>query len=339
MSQHYYAVNNPCWMYYGHHDQPQMQPPPYIPGQSNYQDPVAQAQAEPAARSPEFYQSTSGPRDNYSTYTVSVKVLNKKDFKMYTLRNVELNVMKRPDDIKNEILEQIGGQVVSESLEFDLGYYTGKEKKWINNQDDACDALDILKSQNKLTLWCTGVLEKEKRKRDRSGSESDDNATDTDTRNPKRSKQKHTSAIKAKEAERDSIVSELRECNGTTYSAVQYRLWAEMKMGHTWDSLEKHPPYPMFGEKRHKGHSASGELNEALTGLAKSIVGYLSPQPNTSRVTSTSCATLSPAKTAQLRSKYMEQLSDLVKLREIGALTNEEYDEQRQVIVDSMRKL
>lgn len=35
----------------------------------------------------------------------------------------------------------------------------------------------------------------------------------------------------------------------------------------------------------------------------------------------------------------MEQLSDLVKLREIGALTNEEYNEQRQVIVDSMRKL
>ena len=124
---------------------------------------------------------------------------------MYTLRNVELSVIKRPDDIKNEILEQIGGQVVSESREFDLGYYTGKEKKWINNQDDACDALDILTSQNKLTLWCTGVLEKEKRKRDRSGSESDDNATDAD---PKRSKQKHTSAIKAKEAERDSIVSD-----------------------------------------------------------------------------------------------------------------------------------
>ena len=45
ISQHYYAVYNPCWMYYGHHDQ---QPPTYVPGQSNYQDPVAQAQAEPA---------------------------------------------------------------------------------------------------------------------------------------------------------------------------------------------------------------------------------------------------------------------------------------------------
>ena len=74
-------------MYYGHHDQPgtglQMQPPLYVPGQSNYfQDPVAQAQAEPA-RSP---QPTNGPRDNcaLSTYTVIVKVLspsNKKDLK------------------------------------------------------------------------------------------------------------------------------------------------------------------------------------------------------------------------------------------------------------------
>ena len=36
-----------------------------------------------------------------------------------------------------------------------MGHYIGKEKKWINNQDDA-----LIKSQNKLTLWCTGVPEK-----------------------------------------------------------------------------------------------------------------------------------------------------------------------------------
>ena len=312
MSQQYF-MNQPFWMYYGH------------------QEP---------AKSSATSQPTSNPRDVDATFTVSVKVLspsNKKDFKMYTLRNVVLSAMKRPDDIKNEILEQVGGSVVPETLEFDLGYYAEKEKKWINNQDDACDALDVLKSQNKLTLWCTGInIEKERRKRDHSESESDDNTAE-DTRNPKRSK--CTSAIKAREAERDSIVSELRERHGSTYSAVQYRLWAEMKMGHTWDSLEKAPPYPMFGEKRHRRHSAGGELNEALTGLANSIVGYLSPQTNTYRTSSCSSGTLSPAKTAQLRSKYMEQLSDLVKLREIGALTNEEYEEQRQVIVDSMRKL
>lgn len=325
-------------MYYGHHDQLgaglQAQPPPYVPGHG----PGTQAQ-EPGRSPAAFAQLSNSPRGN-DTFTVSVKVLsptNKKDFKMFTLRNVVLSAMRGPDDFKKEILDQLGGHVVPETFEFDLGYYSGKEKKWINNEEDAGDALDIMKSQNKLTLWCTGISpEKDKRKRDRSESESDDNAAEN-TSKSKRSKR--TPAIKAREAERDSIVSELRERHGCTYSAVQYRLWAEMKMGHTWDSLEKAPPYPMFGEKRHRGHSASGELNEALTGLAKSIVGYLSPQTNTSHASSSSSATLSPAKTAQLRSKYMEQLSDLVKLREIQALTEEEYDEQRKVIVESMRKL
>ena len=44
---------------------------------------------------------------------------------MYTLRNV---AMKRPNDIKNKILEQIGGYMVPQMLEFDLSYYLGKEK-------------------------------------------------------------------------------------------------------------------------------------------------------------------------------------------------------------------
>ena len=30
---------------------------------------------------------------------------------------------------------------------------------------------------------------------------------------------------------------------------VQYHLWAEMKMGHTWNSLKKALPYPMLGEE------------------------------------------------------------------------------------------
>ena len=120
---------------------------------------------------------------------------------------------------------------------------------------------------------------------------------------------------------------------------MQYGLWAEMKVAGTWDSLEDVPPYPMFGEKRRRGHSTSGKLNEALTGLAKSISVALSPHhPNTSPSLSCSPATRLPTKTANLQSKYMEQLSELLKLREIGALTADEYEE-RQVIVDSMRSL
>lgn len=62
--------------------------------------------------------------------------------------------MKKPQSIKNEIHEQLGSEIVSESLDFDLGYYIGEEKRWINNCSDAADALDILKSQKKkLKLW------------------------------------------------------------------------------------------------------------------------------------------------------------------------------------------
>ena len=188
-----------------------------------------------------------------------------------------------------------------------------------------------LKTQISSLYGAQGFQKKKKSKRDCSGSESNDNAAE-DTRNPK-----HTSA---REAERDSIVAELhvREHHGTTYSAVQYCLWAEMKIGHTWDRLEKHPRTQCFGEKRYRGYSASGELNEALTGLARSITVALSPQTNTS-VTS---ATRSPTKTSQLRSKYMymDQLSDLVITTNWSTdKINGEYEEQRQVVVDSMRKL
>lgn len=338
-------MNQPFWMYYGHQDdQPrynsghqahQMQTQ-FVPNPSLFptSDPVnGTVNVNHGSSSPLLGEEPGSCQPSNPTYIVGVKVLsqsNKKDFKLYTLRGVVENSMKKPDTIKNEIFEQLGDEVVSESLDFDLGYYVGKEKKWINNVSDASDAVEILKSQKKLTLWCTGV--QERKKRDRRESDTDDEAQVCLSK-----RGKYSSAIKSKEAERNNIVSELRERHGTAYSAVQYRLWAEMKIAGTWSSLEEVPPYPMFGQKKHRGLSASGELNEALTGLAKSISVALSPQPSTSHGGST--ATRSPTKTANLRSKYMEQLSDLVKLREIGALSNEEYEDQRQVIVDSMRRL
>ena len=80
-----------------------------------------------------------------------------------------------------------------------------------------------------------------------------------------------------------------------------------------------------------------GRLMKSLTGLANSIAIALVPNQLQQSVSSNSTA--SPTKTAQLRSKYMEQLQDLIKLCDIGALTSDEYEEERDVIVNSMRKL
>ena len=44
-------------------------------------------------------------------------------------------------------------------------------------------------------------------------------------------------------------------------------------------------------------------------------------------------------RTEEVAGDWWAELSDLVKLRDVGALTSDEYEEERQVIVGSMRKL
>lgn len=60
--------------------------------------------------------------------------------------------------------------------------------------------------------------------------------------------------------------------------------------------------------------------------------------PNKEKVKGTTGATLSPMKAAELRSTYIKQLGEL-KIIENGILTNEEYEEQREDLVQLMRQL
>ena len=134
------------------------------------------------------------------------------------------------------------------------------------------------------------------------------------------------------------VIANLRECYGSKYSTLQYRLWAEMfiKFYDTHKTLDTAPPYPLFGEERRpRASSATGQLNEALTGLANSIAVAL--VPNQLQQSAHSSTTASPTKTAQLRSKYMEKLEDLIKVHDLGVLTLEEYEDERKVIVNSMK--
>ena len=95
-----------------------------------------------------------------------------------------------------------------------------------------------------------------------------------------------------------------------------------MYLNGTQKTLEV-PRYPMFGqERRSRGSSTPGQLNEAWTDLANSIFSAFSPSRTQQPISSGSSPSM-------MGSKYMEQLSELVKLREIGALTTEEYKEER----------
>lgn len=136
----------------------------------------------------------------------------------------------------------------------------------------------------------------------------------------------------------NEIKSQLRQKHGSRYSNVQYALWAEMMVGGTHESTDEPPPVPMFGANRRRGRPSSGNLADALTEVASKIASALSPDGSRQACTSVGNYS-SPTKSVELRGKYIQQLKEMVNLHDIGALTDEEYEEQRSVVVSLMRKL
>ena len=134
------------------------------------------------------------------------------------------------------------------------------------------------------------------------------------------------------------IKDDLEKTHGSKYNTCQYRLWAEMIFAGVHKDEEEPPQVPMFGTQRKharasvRGSPDSSVLSDALTGVAVAIRDVLSPQP-------TKVSTSSPSKAVDLRSKYLQQLKELMSLYEMGALTNTEFQEERSTVVRQMRKL
>ena len=102
----------------------------------------------------------------------------------------------------------------------------------------------------------------------------------------------------------------------------------------THDSTDEPPPVPMFGANP-RGRPSSGNLADAPTEVAGKIASTLSPDG--SRQACTSVGNYSSAtKSVELRGKYTQQLKEMVNLDDIGALTDEGYEEQRSVVVSLM---
>ena len=95
---------------------------------------------------------------------------------------------------------------------------------------------------------------------------------------------------------------------------------------------EEPPQVPMFGaQRRHARVSLCGSpdgsvLSDALTGVAVAIRDVLRPQP-------TKVSTASPSKAVDLRSKYVQQLKELMSLYEMGTRTDAKFQEERSTVV------
>ena len=84
-------------------------------------------------------------------------------------------------------------------------------------------------------------------------------------------------------------------------------------------------------------------MTEALTTAATAVVGLLKSSPNSpthsaSSTPAPNSSALSPAKRAHVSGQYLEQLAKLKNLQELGVLSLEEFNEQKEFALN-IRKL
>lgn len=307
---------------------------------------------------PSTGESTSGgtatTETSGSAFTLALKVLsprNKRDYRQYSLRNVVPTATSTPEVLREVIRSQVG-EAVSEMTDFPVGFYQDCKKMWIQNEQDLLDAWQVLEKSKSLTLWCHGKDAHKRKKQDadldagyNDAAESDDEGGPSVGKRPctaGQKKRRTTSEEKAMQVQ--ELKGQLEQTHGTKYNGCQYRLWAEMLFAGVHKDMDEPPQVPMFGRgtQRNRTSSTSGtDLSSALTDVAVAIRNAFNPQSQSETCTPTSTHSTysSPRKAADLRSRYIQQLKELASLREIGALTSEEYEAERVTVVKLMREL
>jgi hypothetical protein len=260
---------------------------------------------------------------------------NKKDFKVYTLRGVRCDGSIQK--LKEIIYNQCGSEIVPPIEKMEVGYYNQSKKLWINNRLDLQDAWALISRGDRITLWCVGIAQPS-RKRDNSHESDEEQELEV-------KKTKKVSKAEEQRAIVEDYLQQLKEKHTGKFTRFQLKLWAEMLAVGTHDDLNEPPASSMFSPQTPKSRSAQSENESVVSGmvsvvhtLCKSVLANQNiTNENTTHESEKSV--LSPVKKAQLRSTYMQQLTELRKLQEAGIITKEEYEEQRSDLVDNMRHL
>lgn len=228
---------------------------------------------------------------------------------------------------------------VPDSTRFSIGYYEGQTKRWICAEDDLSRLYEVYSNQDKeILLWCEG------RRNDQ------DLGDDSSTRKAKRKKTKgdgHQSKREEKEDHVRLLAEELQEQHQDKLdlNEVQYRLWSRMIVTGTHSSKDVPPQVPLIigtTPKKPK-HSVFEETimntaNAMMKAVSKSSLDVQSTQIQ--NINDCQIATgVSPGKVVDIRGKSLGQLATLKQLFIDGVLSQEEFDEQKEIILGGLKKL
>ena len=234
-----------------------------------------------------------------------------------------------------------------ETTKYALGYIEGRQstKRWICCEDDLNAMYTNYASYpgKEILLWCDS----------RSGE-------DRDEEHPKSKRHKSDVTSKREEAEQRvvEIAEELKELHEDKLklSEVQYRLWARMLVTGIHSSKENPPQVPMItGSTPRRQVPQKKDFQESIISTAAAVVKAVTQNsPNSSVVQSPRIQQtinestpqssgqylgVSPGKASEIRGKSYSQLATLKQLHEDGVLTLNEFEDQKEMILNGLKKL
>ena len=116
------------------------------------------------------------------------------------------------------------------------------------------------------------------------------------------------------------MIDKLKTKNGLVYNDIQYRVWAETIDAGRHDSFSDPPKGSFFKSQGRKGTCTTSQATPPKSALSTETV-------------------LTPIKISQLRSTYIQQIKELHSLLELGAIDNDHFTKQRDVLLQQMDKL
>jgi hypothetical protein len=221
-----------------------------------------------------------------------------------------------------KILEELGDDL-GDSIKFDVGYYENRTSRCLLvSSDDLKLLYEIFNGKDEIHLWCNAS----------------DDSSSSSSKTKKRKRESDDENI-------DTIYQDLKEKHSDAYSIPQLRLWARMIQCSTHESYDKPPVVPIFSQpqpKRPKESLSDSIAQGFKTAFSKGTYPLVQPspvQPFPIQQSPVGSCGVSPGKNIELRMKNLEQLRYLQKLFEDNILTDIEFMEQKQNILESIRKL
>ena len=268
--------------------------------------PLYYAQVEPITPTVDRPTGNDSPSilldDGDMQYSYIVKVLDgdgKKGYKVHKLRTSKhfTSCMEIKDQLQESLKEHLSCD------KFDIGYIEAGRQgirgktRWIFSSEDIHDMYESYKSAGKteIILWCDG-------RRQVAGKKRQSPTTEENEGGSKKSRTPCGEAIRKAMDEVTIIYQKLDEKHHEVYSPEQLKVWAHLISNGT------HTSYDIAPNKRF-------------------FHGRKNPSTSTSHMKDSN--EFSPAKRCNSRSQYVVQLKDLHALYESGALSKQEFDDQK----------